>query len=109
MRGAISKALTAGAARNAGSKHWLLLPCPQRRKEVLEVSGQKGRGAVVCSRERESQQSRTTELRRVAGFREMSGHGPARFRHRAGLGTGMCQTSMKMEQGVTMSHGGQAK
>lgn len=51
MRGVNSKALTAGAVGSVGSKHWLLVPCPQRRKEVLEVSGQKGRGAVVCSRE----------------------------------------------------------
>lgn len=73
---------------------------------MLEVSGPKGRGAVVCSREiKSTKQDDRTEK----SSRDMSGHGPARCRHRAGLGTGMCQASTKTEQGVTMSREGQAK
>lgn len=60
---------------------------------MLEVSGPKGGGSSLQQIDKVNKAGR--QNRRVACFQEMAGHGPARCRHRAGLGTGMCQASTK--------------
>lgn len=92
-----------GAVGNAGSKHWLLV---LRREGGARVSGPKGRGSSLQQIDKVNKAGRQN---REELLQEMSGHSPARCRHRAGAGTGMCQASTKTEQGVTMSREGQAK